>query len=366
MSSSSSIQTQVTQKSPSSDGVSVHHNDSNGTSELNMPHLFALSLSVSSPSLFNSLTVSSGSSDTEDLSEPEGIFEEDQRPNLITVDSNDENDVDDETMSGENDVEYAEFSMAQRMLVREPSPTGAVGVTSPTRNDRSFEDKIMLFDLLDRHGHSASSTLEPDPSWSHSTITNQIRSGNDCNLPLIDLTQADSPVNIGMLNKTSKPRKITGQSNGNNNVAKSFDNATFTEIVYLDQLKNDKYMCPLLESLIQERRSQLERRTNHFLPLFPSSTELKEMRKSTDFVVPKPSVSLLHPSTSGSHNNTSQVVPADAVFGTNSAFSWTPSLLSQRKVSGKSSKGNHKDGNKPEKENKKNNRDKSPERPNSN
>ncbi|XP_031352390.1 uncharacterized protein LOC116177524 isoform X2 [Photinus pyralis] len=360
--SSTSIQTQVTQKSPSSDSASVNQNDSNGVSDL-PHHLFALSLSVSSPSLFNSLTVSSGSSDTEDMSEPEAIFEEDQRPNLITVDSNDENDVDDETMSGENDVEYAEFSMAQRMLVREPSPAGAVGVTSPTRTDRSFEDKIVLFDLLDRHRQSASNTIESEAPWSHSGT----RAGNDYNLPLIDLTQADSPVNIGMLNKNSKPRKSTEQNGGNNSVSRSFDNATFTEIVYLDQLKNDKYVCPLLESLIQGR-NQLDRRTNNFLPLFPSSSELKEMRKTTDFVVPKPSVSLLHPSTSGSQN-TSQIASADAVFGANSAFSWTPSLLSQRKITGHSSKGIPRDG-KPEKESsaekKKNNREKSPERPNSN
>lgn len=36
------------------------------------------------------------------MSEPEGFVDDEQRPRLMTVDSNDENDVDDETMSGKN------------------------------------------------------------------------------------------------------------------------------------------------------------------------------------------------------------------------------------------------------------------------
>ncbi|KAF5308334.1 hypothetical protein FQR65_LT06225 [Abscondita terminalis] len=375
-SSTSSVQTQVTQKSPSSEGgVSVQQNDSNGTSELNMPrHLFALSLSVSSPSLFNSLTVSSGSSDTDDLSEPEGIFEDDARPNLITVDSNDENDVDDETMSGENDVEYAEFSMAQRMLLREPSPAGAVGIGSPTRSGSSLEDKIMLFNLLDRHEHSANSLPEPDSTWLQSTPRNSSSLGNRCNLPLIDLTQPDSPVNIGMLNRNSKTKK--GAENW-----KRFHNETITEVVALDHHKNEGCMGHLLESFIQERRNRPERDANPFetfLRSLASTTELEDIRKSAQcdhFLVPKPSVCLVHPTAPAAQiPSTSQDSSSDATFSTNSAFSWTPSLLGQRKTNHKVSKTsppNNNNPSHPEKESsnekKKNNHDnRSGDRPNSN
>ncbi|KAF5272074.1 hypothetical protein FQA39_LY01157 [Lamprigera yunnana] len=352
-SSNSSIQTQVTHKSPSSEAVSIHQNDSNGTSELNMPrHLFALSLSVSSPSLFNSLTVSSGSSDTDDLSEPEGMFEDDQRPNLITVDSNDENDVDDETMSGENDVEYAEFSMAQRMQLREPSPLGAVGISSPTRSGSSLEDKIMLFNLLDRHEHSTNSLPEPEPTWVRS-IRNSSNSANHSNLPLIDLTQPDSVVDIDMLNRSSKSKKGKVSSS-----SRCFENGTFTEVVSLDQLRQDDLMRPLLESIIRERRNrpEPERDSNPLESLLRSlslSTEMEEMRKSTQYdhiVLPLPSLSMLHPSNSSNQNpSTSQTSSTDAAFASNSAFSWTPSLLSQRK-SNKSSKSSRTNPSRPEKE----------------
>lgn len=64
---------------------------------------------------------------------------------------------------GENDVEYAEFSMTQRMLMREPSPaaanTAAANAVLTTQADKSsFEDKMMLFQLFDRFER------EPSPS----------------------------------------------------------------------------------------------------------------------------------------------------------------------------------------------------------
>lgn len=369
-SSTSSVQTQVTQKSPSSEGgVSMHQCDNNVMSELNMPrHLFALSLSVSSPSLFNSLTVSSGVSDTDDLSEPEGIFEDDQRPNLITVDSNDENDVDDETMSGENDVEYAEFSMAQRMLLREPSPAGAVGVNSPTQSGSSLEEKIMLFNLLDRHEHSGNNL--PEPTWLQPTSRNS-PSANRCNLPLADLTLPDSPVSFGMLNRNSTPKKGGASS-------RCFDNGTITEVVSLDQLKNDGFMGPLLESFIQERSNRPERDANpleSFLRSLTTTTELEDMRKSAQcdhFLVPKPSVSLVHPPVATTQiPSTSLDSSTDAVFSPISAFSWTPSLLGHRKSANKNCKSTTSNNSShPEKESpnekKKNNHDKSGDRPNSN
>lgn len=51
---------------------------------------------------------------------------------------------------GENDVEYAEFSMTQRLMMRDSSPAAA-GATalSPTEGN-SFEDRLMLLQLFDR------------------------------------------------------------------------------------------------------------------------------------------------------------------------------------------------------------------------
>jgi hypothetical protein len=72
-------------------------------------HLLGLGVSLSSPNLLNSnvsFTLCSSSSES-DLSEPENMMEEFEpaETNLISTgdNSNDENDVDDETMSGNGD-----------------------------------------------------------------------------------------------------------------------------------------------------------------------------------------------------------------------------------------------------------------------
>jgi hypothetical protein len=59
---------------------------------------------------------------------------------------------------GENDVEYAEFSMTQRLMMRDTSPAAA-GATalSPTEGN-SFEDKLMLLQLFDRIENSPQPT----------------------------------------------------------------------------------------------------------------------------------------------------------------------------------------------------------------
>lgn len=60
-------------------------------------------------------------------------------------------------------MEYAEFSMTQRMLMRDESPastTAGATALSPVQGDTSsFEDKIMLLQLFDR--------LERVPSPNH-------------------------------------------------------------------------------------------------------------------------------------------------------------------------------------------------------
>lgn len=69
---------------------------------------------------------------------------------------------------GENDVEYAEFSMAQRMLLRERSPSIS-NSTFGGGTSNSFEEKLMLFQLFDRH-ERASNCLSPTGGASTSSL----------------------------------------------------------------------------------------------------------------------------------------------------------------------------------------------------
>lgn len=69
---------------------------------------------------------------------------------------------------GENDVEYAEFSMTQRLMMRDSSPAAA-GATalSPTETN-SFEDKLMLLQLFDRIENPAQASSASAPSTTRS------------------------------------------------------------------------------------------------------------------------------------------------------------------------------------------------------
>ncbi|XP_043281811.1 uncharacterized protein [Venturia canescens] len=104
----------------------------------------------------SSSSSSSGSSDSGDMSEHD-IYLDDCEPNVTLPDdnSNDENDVDDETMSGENDVEIAEALVPwirpkQRVKDRRENDTNTpdsnVGL-GRGKNDGS-EDEIMLLHLF--------------------------------------------------------------------------------------------------------------------------------------------------------------------------------------------------------------------------
>ncbi|XP_048522500.1 uncharacterized protein LOC109541314 isoform X5 [Dendroctonus ponderosae] len=147
--SASSVQTQV-----------IHGKKSNGSETTESSHhLLGLGVSLSSPNLLNSavsLMLSSSSSSESDLSEPEPLIEEfgSQEANLIVGDnSNDENDVDVEAMSGENDVEYAEFSMTQGLIRRDSnsaaSSVAGASALSPANLSISLEDQLKLYTLFD-------------------------------------------------------------------------------------------------------------------------------------------------------------------------------------------------------------------------
>jgi tripartite motif-containing protein 37 len=152
-------------------------------------HLLGLGVSLSSPNLLNSnvsFTLCSSSSES-DLSEPENMMEEFEpaETNLISTgdNSNDENDVDDETMSGENDVEYAEFSMTQRLMMRDTSPAAAGAMALSPTEGNSFEDKLMLLQLFDRIENS------PQPT-SSSNASAQSTGRSQTDLPPVNLDLA--------------------------------------------------------------------------------------------------------------------------------------------------------------------------------
>lgn len=63
--------------------------------------------------------------------------------NIMDCSSNDENDVEEETISGENDVEYVEFSMSQRM------PQEQMTNTSGTTDYDPLDDELMLLSLFE-------------------------------------------------------------------------------------------------------------------------------------------------------------------------------------------------------------------------
>lgn len=59
-------------------------------------------------------------------------------------DSADENDVDEDTISGENDVEYAEFSMSLQMSPKEGPVASSNGQQHELRDDDVVEDVSIL------------------------------------------------------------------------------------------------------------------------------------------------------------------------------------------------------------------------------
>ncbi|XP_035717788.1 E3 ubiquitin-protein ligase TRIM37-like isoform X2 [Vespa mandarinia] len=117
--------------------------------------------SYSSPTILNqqplNISSSSSSSDSGELNEHDIYIAEcentERTLTLLDDNSNDENDVDDETMSGENDVEVAESLipwMQNKQRIREQSSRDAIAETySELKTNEGLEDEIMLLHLFD-------------------------------------------------------------------------------------------------------------------------------------------------------------------------------------------------------------------------
>lgn len=145
--------------------------------------------SYSSPTVHNQLPLnllsSSSSSDSGELSEHDVYLDdcEHNEPPLTLLDdnSNDENDVDDETMSGENDVEVAEsltpWIQIKQRLKQQGSRDSNTDAFRLRGND-SLEDEIMLlhlFEMQDRNPAWTSFCFNQhadDTCDSRSSITN--------------------------------------------------------------------------------------------------------------------------------------------------------------------------------------------------
>lgn len=323
--SASSIQTQINSKK------------SNESHNQESPHrILGLGVSLSSPNLLNStvsLMLSSSSSES-DLSEPEPLMEEfeQQGANLIgtSENSNDENDVDLETMSGENDVEYAEFSMNQGIMLRDSSSTassfaGATALSPSTLMSNSFEEKLKLMSLFDE----ATNKNGNGKSVKGFAPTNSTM--------LLDIAAPPTNLDLTMLGPTlSRQKDDTVPTSNDRQKSKHrfrplFDaspsseaaspNEPWTETVPLNTKESP--MGPL-ESFLRSINCYPEHDQNRK----KASVAQKERRKhhakagqpSPLFQTPFPPP----PPLSDSLDNCLQPTPTE--------FSWTPPLLNQRRL----------------------------------
>ena len=146
-------------------------------------------LSYPSPTVLNqqpsNRLSSSSSSDSGELSEHDIYLDECEHnePHLTLLDdnSNDENDVDDETMSGENDVEVAEsltLWIQNKQRTKQPSNRDNTGDTCRLRGNDSLEDEIMLLHLFEMQDRNSAwpplcfNSQHVDDSDSRTCLTN--------------------------------------------------------------------------------------------------------------------------------------------------------------------------------------------------
>nr|CAD7452564.1 unnamed protein product [Timema tahoe] len=134
-----------------------------------------LTTSLSSPNLLNTaavVIVSSTSSESEDVSETEEECSQNNIANNINTDlpvnnSNDENDVDNKTMSGENDVEYC---LSQPLLLRDKDDSTNSALSASRMSHTGISDvlgeELMLLHLFEMQEYSNSLDIPIHKPWS--------------------------------------------------------------------------------------------------------------------------------------------------------------------------------------------------------
>ncbi|XP_055702147.1 E3 ubiquitin-protein ligase TRIM37-like isoform X3 [Phlebotomus papatasi] len=143
------------------------------TSTLPTKKPLPLSLSLSSPVLFESTFSESSESEEDETSANGAVGEvkETKKTGSLSEDSSsiDENDVDEEPISGENDVEYAEFSMA---VLAPNSPSTPANGNNVSRSN--LDEELILLSLFD-DSTSAARSLENGSSTNQSTTRSSYR-----------------------------------------------------------------------------------------------------------------------------------------------------------------------------------------------
>ncbi|XP_076227984.1 uncharacterized protein LOC116434883 isoform X2 [Nomia melanderi] len=194
--SSISSKTSLKQHRGKPESPNLHNtNDSSGECQTNSAH--SPSPSYSSPTVLNqqplNLLSSSSSSDSGELSEHDIYLDECERnkPVLTLLDdnSNDENDVDDETMSGENDVEVAESLtpwIQNKQRTKQQSNRDSTGETCRLRGNDSLEDEIMLLHLFEMQDRNS--------AWTSLCFNQHVDDANDSRTSLTSLHHSSSPL----------------------------------------------------------------------------------------------------------------------------------------------------------------------------
>ncbi|XP_065173939.1 E3 ubiquitin-protein ligase TRIM37-like isoform X2 [Atheta coriaria] len=217
MSSDSSLQTQVVVpvtpiKMTTSDGGAQVSAEGHATPR----QLIGLTVSLSSPNLLTTttanLTLSSSSSDSDDLSETELDETEQCDTNLINIEdsANDENDVDDETMSGENDVEYVELSMAQGVMFNNEA-------AASNRRNVHATPPLTFSDIFPEFNNPFQTTAAADAArCAFDGLTPTPRDSQESHqLPLIDLNRLDLPMHMPATTSDAAPASNIDRTNGN-------------------------------------------------------------------------------------------------------------------------------------------------------
>ncbi|KAK3930976.1 E3 ubiquitin-protein ligase TRIM37 [Frankliniella fusca] len=168
-----------------------------------------LSASLSSSNSNVAASGSPESSDTEEISDGEDAAQLEPTQCPGEENSNDENDVDDETMSGDNDVE---ISMTQRLLCREREAEQSFGGRAASD---SLEDEIMLLHLFEMQDRNNSNNPLPDSSsWIPRSVYSSGSSGGCPQLmPTNDVVNS---LHLGLLDyaaSLSSPSRGTSRTN---------------------------------------------------------------------------------------------------------------------------------------------------------
>ena len=174
----------------------------------------SVSLSSSTSNVAASSVTSPESSDAEEVSDGEGeeLVEVESVTCQVEDNSNDENDVDDETMSGDNDVE---FSVAQKLFFRDRETDQAYGARGISD---SLEDEIMLLHLFEMQDRNNSSNALPESgSWPQRKVySSQV----GCP-PLMPTNDVVNTIPLGLLDYAAALSSPTRSSSRSNNIGET-------------------------------------------------------------------------------------------------------------------------------------------------